>query len=118
MEPNQKMFLDALKSVDMDNVESLPIYSGSLNGEEVLEWIEALNNYFEYKEVPKEKRVSFEKSRLKGSTLLWWTMMQEERVNIGKKKISSWERMNNKIKDQFLPIDYEVQTYKKLQNLR
>lgn len=118
MTPNQKMFLDALKLVNRDDLESLPICSSILNGEEVLEWIEALNNYFEYKEVPEEKRVSLEKSRLKGSALLWWKVLQEERVNIGKKKISSWERMKNKIKDQFLPIDYEVQMYKKLQNIR
>lgn len=71
MAPDQKMFLDALKSVNRDNVESLPIYRGILNGGEVLEWIEALNNHFEYKEVPKEKRVSLAKSRLKRSSLLW-----------------------------------------------
>lgn len=75
MAPDQRMFLDALKSVNKDNVESLPIYSSSLNGEEVLEWIEALSNHFEYKEVPEEKRVSLAKYRLKGSTLLWWTML-------------------------------------------
>ncbi|XP_059077090.1 uncharacterized protein LOC131876228 [Cryptomeria japonica] len=106
--PNQKMFLNSLKSVNRDNVESLPTYGGSLNGEEVLDWIEALNNHFEYKEVPEEKRVSLAKSRLKGSALLWWTVVQEERTNEGKKKITSWERMKNKIKEQFLPIDYEV----------
>lgn len=69
MAPDQKMFLDALKLVNRDNVESLPIYSGSLNGEDVLEWIEALNNHFENKEVLEEKRVSLEKSILKGSSL-------------------------------------------------
>lgn len=32
--------------------------------------------------------------------------------------ITSWERMKAKVKAQFMPIDYEVQMYKKLQNLR
>ncbi|XP_059075269.1 uncharacterized protein LOC131875220 [Cryptomeria japonica] len=57
MPADQKIFVDALKLVNRDNVESLPTYGGSLNGEEVLDWIEALNNHFEYKEVPKDKKI-------------------------------------------------------------
>lgn len=110
--------MDALKSLNKDNIEGLPIYNGSLNGEELLDWIEALNNHFEYKEVAEEKRVNLAKSRLKGSTLVWWNMMQEEREQIRRKKITSWERMKIMIKTQFLPIDYEVQMHKKLQNLK
>ncbi|XP_057818140.2 uncharacterized protein LOC131031119 [Cryptomeria japonica] len=118
MPADQKIFVDALKSVNRDNVESLPTYGGSLNGEEVLDWIEALNNHFEYKEVLEEKKVSLARARLKGSALMWWTVLQEERVNAGKKRISSWERMKTKIKNQFLPCDFEVQMFKKIQNFR
>lgn len=65
-----------------------------------------------------EKRVSYAKDRLKGSTLVWGKMMQDDRVTENKKKITSWERMNIRLKVQFLPTDYEIQMYKKVQNLK
>lgn len=106
--------MDALKSLNKDNIEGLPIYNGSLNGQELFDWIEALNNHFEYKEVIEEKRVNLAKSRLKGSTLVWWNMMQEEREQTRRKNITSWERKKIGIQTQFLPIDYEMQMHKKL----
>lgn len=33
----------------------LPMFSGKMDANEVVEWIEALNNYLDYKEVPKNK---------------------------------------------------------------
>lgn len=34
----------------------------------------------------------------------------------GKTKINSWDRMVSKVKGQFLPGDYAIQTFRKLQN--
>ena len=116
--PDQKVMRDAFKSISRDNLDGIPTYGGNLNGEELLEWIDALGNHFDYKEVAEEKRVNVAKSRLKGSALVWWNMMQEERLQEGKKKIVSWERMKIRLKAQFLPKDYEVQLHKKLQNLK
>ena len=58
MEKDQKLFLDALKSVNKDNLKHVSFYSGSLNGEELLYWIEYIDKHFDYKEVVEEKRVS------------------------------------------------------------
>lgn len=44
--------------------------------------------------------------------------MQDDRLTVGKKKIVSWERMKIRVKASFLPTDYEIQMYQKLQNLR
>lgn len=118
MPQDQKLCLDAVKSISKDNLDGLPTYGGNLNGEELLDWIEALNNHIDYKEVAKEKRVNVARSILRGSILVWWNMMQEERIQIGKKKITSWERMKIRLKAQFLLGDYEVQIQKRLQNLK
>lgn len=118
MPQDQKLFLDAVKSISKDNLDGLPTYGGNLNGEELLDWIEALNNHFDYKEVAEEKRVNVAKSRMGGSTLAWWNMMQEEMIQEGKKKITSWEHMKIRRKAHFLPGDYEVKIHKRLQNLK
>lgn len=67
--------MDAFKSINKDSMEHIPYYCGSLNGEELLDWLEAIDNQFDYKEVSEEKRVSYAKARLKGYALLWWNMM-------------------------------------------
>lgn len=36
----------------------------------------------------------------------------------GKSKINSWDKMVAKIKSQFLPSDYTIQTFRRLQNLK
>ena len=69
------MFLDALKSFNKDSMEHIPYYSGSLNGMELLDWLEAIDNQVDYKEVQEEKRVNYVKNRLKGTTLVWCNMM-------------------------------------------
>lgn len=84
LDKDQKIFFDSFKSLNKDNLDGLPIYSGSLNGEELLDWIEALNNHFEYKEITEEKRVNLAKTILMGSTLVLWNIMQEERDQSGK----------------------------------
>lgn len=115
---DQTEFVDALNSVNRDTIDGLPIYSGSMEAKEVIDWIEALTNHFEYKEIPQDNRVKLAKARLKGFALTWWNYVQGERVKEGKSMITSWERMKAEVKAQFMPIDYEVQIYKKLQNLR
>jgi hypothetical protein len=57
-------------------------------------------------------------TRLKGHVALWWDELQAGRRRKGKTKIKSWERMVAKIKDNFIPKDYQLNLFRKLQNLR
>ena len=51
----------------------LPMYQGKMESEEVLGWIEALENYFELEDIDEDKKVKITKARLRGTTLTWWT---------------------------------------------
>ena len=35
-----------------------------------------------------------------------------------KKKIKSWDRMITKMKEKFIPIDYQITLFRRMQNLR
>ena len=93
-------------------------YSGKLDGDKLVEWIDALNNYFEYKEVVKHMKVKIFKTKFKGSTLVWWSYSQLERVKVRKKMIISRSRMVSLIKAKFMLANYEIQAIKSLQNLK
>jgi hypothetical protein len=84
----------------------------------LLDWISSLDKYFDYEEIDDEKKVKHAVTRLKGHATLWWDELQADRRRKGKSKIKSWDRMVAKLKDKFIPKDYQLNLFRRLQNLR
>jgi hypothetical protein len=96
----------------------IPVYEGNLNVEEILDWIRALNTYFDYEDVKEDKKFKHDVTRLKGHATLWWDKLQADRHCKGKQKIKSWDRMIAKMKVKFIPRDYQITLFRRMQNLR
>jgi hypothetical protein len=96
----------------------IPKYEGNLDDEELLDWIRSMDKYFDYEDVNEEKKVRHDVTRLKGHASLWWDELQDERRSKGKKKITNWDRMVSNLKARFIPKDYQINLFRKLQNLR
>jgi hypothetical protein len=86
----------------------VPTYESSLNVEELVDWVSAMNKYFKYEEVDEEKRVKFAVTRWRGHATLWWDGVQVERKNKGKAKITDWNMMVAKLEGKFFPKDYHL----------
>ena len=50
----------------------VPTFSRKLNLEELINWINELEEYFEYEEIEDLNRVRFAKAKLKGHVKIWW----------------------------------------------
>jgi hypothetical protein len=96
----------------------IPMYEGNLDVEELLDWFRALDRYFDYEDIEEEKKVKHAVTRLKGHATLWWDELQADRRCKGKQKIKSWDRMVAKMKAKFIPRDYQINLFRRLQNLR
>jgi hypothetical protein len=96
----------------------IPVYEGSLNAEELLDWIRALDTYFDYEDIEEDKKVRHAVTKLKGHAALWWDELQAERRSRGKQKIKNWDRMIAKMKAKFIPRDYQITLFRRMQNLR
>ena len=48
------------------------IYEGNLNVDQLMDWIDAMDKYFDYEEVNEENKVKFFVIRMKGNQPLWW----------------------------------------------
>jgi hypothetical protein len=96
----------------------IPMYEGNLDVEELLDWIRSMDKYFDYEDVDEEKKVRHVVTRLKGHATLWWDELQAERRSKGKQKIKNWDRMVAKLKAKFMPKYYQINLFRKLQNLR
>jgi hypothetical protein len=55
---------------------------------------------------------------MKGHATLWWDELQADRRRKGKKNIKSWDRMVAKLKAKFMPKDYQINLFRRMQNLR
>jgi hypothetical protein len=94
------------------------VYEGSLDVEVLLDWIRALDKYFNYEDVEEDKKVKHAVTRHKGHATLWWDELQADRRCTGKHKIKRWDRMVEKMKDKFIPKDYQITLFQRMQNLR
>jgi hypothetical protein len=96
----------------------IPVYEGNTDAEELLDWIRALDTYFDYEDVEEDKKVKHAVTRLKGHATFWWDELQVDRRYKGKTKIKSWDRMIAKMKAEFIPRDYQITLFRRMQNLR
>jgi hypothetical protein len=64
----------------------IPMYEGNLDVEELLDWIRALDKYFNYEDVEEDKKVKHVITRLKGHATLWWDELQADRRCKGKQE--------------------------------
>jgi hypothetical protein len=97
---------------------NIPMYEVNLDTEEFLDWIQAMEKYFDYEDVEEEKKVRHVVTRLKGHAGLWWDELQTDRRSKGKQKIKIWDRMVAKLKEKFMPNDYQINLFRRMQNLR
>jgi hypothetical protein len=56
----------------------IPVYEGNLDAEELLDWIRALDTYFDYEDIKEDKKVKHVVTRLKGHATLWWDELQDD----------------------------------------
>eukprot|EP00253_Pinus_taeda_P009358 PITA_09358 len=96
----------------------IPNYDGSLSADVLLDWVSELDKYFENEEISEDKRVIFVATKLKGHAALWWDSVQADRRRMNKLPIRKWPRMVAKLKGRFLYKDYQVELYRRVQNLK
>ena len=110
--------IKAIAQMSSETKMDIPAYEGSLDVEEMLDWIRALDTYFDYEDIEEDKKVRHAITILKGHATLWWDELQADRCCQGKQKIKSWDRMIAKMKEKFIPRDYQITLFRRMQNLR
>ena len=58
----------------------IPFFSGNLNIEDFINWLVDIYKFYDYMEVPKEKRVRLLACRLKAGASAWWERLQTRMV--------------------------------------
>ncbi|GJV32727.1 putative nucleotidyltransferase, ribonuclease H [Tanacetum coccineum] len=76
----------------------------TLNPEGFIDWLAAVEEVFEFKEVPENKRVSLIATKLLGRASAWWQQMKLTRERVGNSKIMSWQKMKKYYTTKFYQL--------------
>ncbi|GJW55890.1 putative nucleotidyltransferase, ribonuclease H [Tanacetum coccineum] len=98
---------------------NIPEFDGkTLNPEGFIDWLVTVEEVFEFKEVPENKRVSLIATKLRGRASAWWQQLKLTRERIGKPRVTSWRKMKKLLRENFIPHNYQRLMYQRLQNLK
>lgn len=96
----------------------MPYFDGKLAIEEFLDWLQNRENFFNYMDIPEEKRVKLVAYKLRGGVSTWWDELQNNRRREGKSRIRALPKIRSHLKRKFLPIDYEQILYEQYQHCK
>ncbi|GJZ15852.1 putative reverse transcriptase domain-containing protein [Tanacetum coccineum] len=82
---------------------NIPEFDGNtLNPEGFIDWLVAVEEVFEFKEVLENKRVSLIAIKLRGRASAWWQRLKLTRERVGKPKATSWRTIFKRPDDQLV----------------
>ncbi|KAG6472144.1 hypothetical protein ZIOFF_069601 [Zingiber officinale] len=102
---NFRNFIEKINRIADVKVD-IPEFHGRLQPEGFLDWLSAVDKFFEYKDIPDGQKVKLVATRLRGYASAWWDKTQEMRLRKGKSKIISWEKMKARLRQNFLPANF------------
>jgi hypothetical protein len=85
--PFEEWLFRALEGINDGIKIEVPDYAGNLKPEELIDWLNSVANFFEWKSMIQEKKVKFACTKLKGHATFWWDHIQKDRPKKGKEKL-------------------------------
>nr|XP_011470547.1 PREDICTED: uncharacterized protein LOC105353251 [Fragaria vesca subsp. vesca] len=86
--------------------------------DEFVDWLSTVEQIFDYKHIPDERKVKMVAIKLTKKASAWWESLRSRREHLGKPKIKRWEKMRKELRKKFLPEDYTKNNFLKLHNIR
>ncbi|KAK9714967.1 hypothetical protein RND81_06G134000 [Saponaria officinalis] len=96
----------------------LPDFHGTLNPEELLEWLRAVERIFEYKGYDDAKKFKVAILKFKGYASLWYEGVKQQRAQARKEPLKSWEKLKKKLQTKFISADYTQELFLRLTHLK
>jgi len=105
--------MDDLRDMKLDPSE----FEGSLDPNLFIEWIQALEQFFEIKEYSDEKAFKVVVLKLKKYASLWYDNVKNQRAKEGKPRIRTWSKLKKLITKPLLLDNYKCDLYLKVPSL-
>ena len=77
----------------------VPDCVGNLKPEKLIDWLNSMEKFFEWKLMIEEKKVKFAWTKLKGHAMIWWDHVQQYRTKKEKTKSKPGKRWRKGCED-------------------
>jgi len=94
-----------------------PEFEGNLNRDLFIEWIQALEHFFEIKVYSDERAFKVASLKLKKYASLWYENVKNQRAKEGKPRIQTWSKLKNLMTKRFSPGNYKHHLYHRVSSL-
>ncbi|PWA23241.1 hypothetical protein CTI12_AA629170 [Artemisia annua] len=88
---------------DLLNID-LPLFDGTLNDEDFLDWIAKVERYFVSNVIPENRQVGLVIYKLRGGAFTWWEHVPNH-LQMRKQLTESWPKFKKTLVARFLPCD-------------
>ncbi|KAG7595376.1 Reverse transcriptase domain [Arabidopsis thaliana x Arabidopsis arenosa] len=84
----------------------------------LLDWIVSVEEILDFKDVPEDRRVVLVATKFRGKAASWWSQTKLTRARNDKSPIQTWDILKKKLRETFLPHNYDMTMFTRLQNLK
>ena len=91
----------------MDAKLDLPLYNGKIDLEATMDWVDAPNSLFDCDDILENQSVKIAMSRLKGFSLTWWNLIQDDKMKNEKSPVTTWKKMLALLRETYVLEGYE-----------
>ena len=93
-------------------------FEGKVHATQFVDWLAAIEEYFNWYDMADDRRVRFAKMKLMGLAKIWWTGVEGDIRRMGLPPISTWEEMKAKVREKYMPTNYYDKLCDQVINLR
>ena len=82
----------------------LPVFNGSTNAEELLDWFVTIEEILEFREISLNRFVPLVAIRFRDRAAAWWSQVKTTRARLGKSKITTWDKLKREMQKKISPV--------------
>ena len=96
----------------------VPDFFGKLEPNAFEDRLTAIEDNFDWFDVSEDRKVRYVRMKLKGHARAWWGSVEEQLRRTRRPTVSNWAEMKERLKEKYLPIDYEQMMFEEMLQLR
>ncbi|KAM4081479.1 hypothetical protein ACJW30_11G095600 [Castanea mollissima] len=83
-----------------------------------IDWITTVEQTFDFKDIPKNRKVKIVAIKLRKHTSIWWEHLKRQRQHEVKDCIVTWEKMKRELRRKYFPNHYKQDAFMKFNNFK
>ncbi|KAL4583477.1 hypothetical protein LXL04_008050 [Taraxacum kok-saghyz] len=88
-----------------------PEFDGRVQPDDFIDWLSMVEWIFDLKDIPDNYKVKLVAIELRKYASLWWNNTKRKRVQEGRWKVETWQKMKKLLCEKFLPVNHRQESF-------